>query len=303
VRKKALKNGLSTNVRIRERWTYWHPQIQYLWCDTISKVENIFGAKSVEINDNLLLTVLEIDQLSPELVDYIDKNLVTVCTGKKSSWTLEDIKTQIRQLFKNKESKEGQKFSKWEMGAIAELFTHLFMHSQDITQESMFFNLEENSVKKGFDGYYSDGPEQWIMESKSGSITTDGISHVTKLQEAFTDLENKISGKDTKNNPWREAFNHANSRDVDSADEIRKYLQQMAREFAKDIFHDSSDFNLIPCATIYFEDKAFTSKDEILKQSPKAAEKKKYKKAHLICISTRSVDTFKGYVGIKAREL
>ncbi len=261
-------------------------------------MDDIFNARTEQISDKLSLTVLEIGALTPELASYIDQNLVSVCAGKNATWALDDIKIQIQKLFRNKEAKKEQKYSKWEMGAVAEIFIHLYLNSRGVVQECMFFNLEENSVKKGFDGYYSDGDEKWIMESKSGSITTKDIGHATKLREALKDLEDKVSGKNAKNNPWREAYNHANTIDVNSADQIRKYLQQMANEFSRDIFHEVKEFNLIPCATIYFEDRDFPTKESILKESQTVANNVNFKKAHLVCISNKSVDVFKNYAGI-----
>lgn len=264
-------------------------------------MDNVFNARIEEVSDNLSLTVLEIGAITPELASYIDQNLVSVCAGKNATWTLDDIKIQIQQLFRNKEAKIGQEYSKWEMGAVAEIFIHLYLNSRNVVQECMFFNLEENSVKKGFDGYYTEGDEKWIMESKSGSITSKGIAHVSKLREALRDLEDKVSGKNAKNNPWREAYNHANTIDVNSADQIRKYLQQMANEFSRDIFHEVKEFNLIPCATIYFEDRDFPTKDSVLAESQTAANGGNFKKAHLVCVSNKSVDIFKSYAGIAAQ--
>lgn len=48
------------------------------------------------------------------------------------------------------------------------------------------------------------------MESKSGSHTTEDMSHPNKIGEAYGDLKNKLAGKiKGKPNPWRNAYNHA----------------------------------------------------------------------------------------------
>ena len=61
-----------------------------------------------------------------------------------------------------------------------------------VKQEFLFFNLEENSIKKGFDGLFSKDSETFLVESKSGTILTKGISHRTKLKTAYTD---SLSGR------------------------------------------------------------------------------------------------------------
>lgn len=36
-------------------------------------------------------------------------------------------------------------------GAVAEFFVHLYLNILGLKQECLFLNLEENSIKKGFD--------------------------------------------------------------------------------------------------------------------------------------------------------
>ena len=80
-------------------------------------------------------------------------------------------------------------------GSIAEFIVHLYLKACGFSQECLFKNLEEGSIKKGFDGYYTYSNEEWIMESKSGSIKTSGITHRAKIKEAYDDLKNKIDGE------------------------------------------------------------------------------------------------------------
>lgn len=263
-----------------------------------TEVDQIFSVRQQDIGDNLVVTVLDIKELNQSLKKYIDEHLVEVCEGVYSDSTLENVKENIRALFKDKNSKDPSKFSNWEMGAVAELFIHLYLKYIGLKQECLFLNLEERSIKKGFDGYYSDDSEQWIMESKSGSIHSVNATHPKKLNEAITDLANKISGVGSKNNPWRNAFNHASLVDVGSADGVRKYLKQLSIDFLHKKTHHIDEFNIIPCATIYFEEKEFESQDNIL-SSVSSIINEREKKSHLICVSHTSVVTFKDYIGIK----
>ncbi|MFY2508239.1 hypothetical protein ACN3E9_08105 [Vibrio pectenicida] len=110
------------------------------------------------------------------------------------------------------------------MGAISEFFVHLYLQESGYKQEFLFFNLEEGSIKKGFDGFFSKNSDTFLLESKSGSIKSKKISHKDKLKSAYSDLENYVSGKSEKgkNNPWKNAYNHASHIDVGTEKSIRK---------------------------------------------------------------------------------
>lgn len=241
--------------------------------------------------------MIDINEVMPDLQSFMDDHLVAVCEGIGSDSSIDEVKERVRELFKDKESKKQDKeYSNWEMGAVAEFFAHLYLKSIGLKQECMFFNVEERSIKKGFDGYYSDKSDQWIMESKSGSIQSKDISHNSKLNEAINDLRDKISGK-VKNNPWQNAYNHAQLIDVKSADDVRNYLKALSKDFRKHD-HKLEEFNIIPCATIYYEEVEFSKKEEVASAVSDVVAPGE-KKIHLVCVSTRSVGVFKDYVGIK----
>jgi len=260
-------------------------------------LNNVFDSFVKDIDDDVRVTILDINALTSELTEYINDNLVSICEGAHSTSSLANVKKRIVELFCDKQSKRDD-YSNWEMGAVAELFIHLYMKSIGIKQDCMFLNLEERSIKKGFDGCYSDDSDQWIMESKSGSIKTTGITHRAKLNEAIRDLESKFSGCGTKNNPWREAYNHASHADVKSADNVRNYMKKLAEDFTDNKVHSICEFNIIPCATIYYEDQSFDTKATILSTIENILDDKTLKKSHLICVSNRSVGVFKKYIGM-----
>lgn len=263
-------------------------------------MEDVFVVRNEVINDRIDLTILEFPELTSDLITLLDQNLVAISEGAHSSSTLMGVKQRIIELFAGKELKKGDGYSNWEMGAVAEVFIHLYISTKGFKQECMFLNLEDRSAKKGFDGYYTDDDSHWIMESKSGSISTEGISHTTKLKEAVDDLQGKFDGTGTKNNPWREAYNHASHQDVGSADDIRSYIKNLADEFTSGSFHDVSEFNIIPCATLYYEDRPFESSDDITAGATGSVEGANFIRAHLVCVSSKSVQIFKDYLRIEA---
>lgn len=177
--------------------------------------------KKYNISENIVLSIIELNQFS-DIREIIDEKFVVICEGRSGS-DLETVKKRVCNLFKTKDKK-------WIRGAVAEFFVHLYLNILGLKQECLFLNLEENSIKKGFDGFYSDKEKNgWIMESKSGSVSSKSISHTGKVLEAMHDLENKVSGKDQAINPWRNAYSHASHIDVGCAATIRKKIKKTLR--------------------------------------------------------------------------
>lgn len=195
------------------------------------------------INGNINLYVINVNENSQELSDYISKYIISICEGDSGS-QLANVKRDLL-VFLNR-----KKDSTTRMGAVAEFFVHLILNSYDYKQECLFLNLEENSIKKGFDGYYSKDNEEWIMESKSGMITTSNISHPLKIKEAYDDLKEKLRGN-TINNPWKNAYNHASHIDVRTNKTIRTHIKAMSDNFSNSSFAEISEFNIIPASTIF----------------------------------------------------
>ncbi len=137
------------------------------------------------ISTQLVLTIIDIEDINEPIKRVLDENFVLICEGNTGS-DLTTVKTHVKNLYstKNKE---------WIMGATAEFFVHLYIRLTGFKQECLFLNLEENSIKKGFDGYYSKDGIEWLMESKAGSIESKDISYAGKVTLAINDLAAKIS--------------------------------------------------------------------------------------------------------------
>ena len=183
-----------------------------------------FVVKEYTFSERAVLTIIDIENINEVVKATLDEYFVPICEGNSGS-NLSTVKTRVRNLFATKEYE-------WIMGATAEFFVHLYIRLTGFKQECLFLNLEENSIKKGFDGYYSKDGQEWLMESKAGSIDSKGISHADKVTLAMNDLSKKVSGKDKSgkkklpNNPWQEAYAHASQYDVGTAANIRKNIKE-----------------------------------------------------------------------------
>lgn len=245
-----------------------------------------FTATQIE-EENVQISIFDVEHADNLVKQCIDAHVCGICEGVTNS-DISAIKLRLRNLFNTKDDR-------WQMGAIAEFFIHLYMRINGYKQECLFFNLEEKSIKKGFDGFYSKNNLPWIMESKSGSIITEGICHKSKLQEAIRDLKQKFEGNVT-NNPWENAFNHASHVDVGTAAKLRDDIKKLAHNFERQIFCTIQDMNVIPCATIFLEGNWERYNHHDLIKEIKLADILNAKRVHAICVTQKSKELFLQYI-------
>ncbi len=255
------------------------------------------------ISNNSLFYFFSIDLSKKKQKEYLDKYLVSICEGKDSDSSVDITKTRLKKTFSSKLTKD-ENDSNWIMGATAELYLHFFMNLLNYKQEFIYRNLEEKSIKKGFDGIYTDVDNDiWVLESKSGSNNTKNISHVGKVREAYKDLSDKFSGNVEKNlipnDPWENALNHAYR--ANSIDNIKMKLKKLSDEYVQEVFHRALDFNIIPCGTIFImaSEKCFTTDINSIKESvDRYINDKEYKKLIVICSTQDSYNNFLDYIGV-----
>jgi hypothetical protein len=135
-----------------------------------------------------------------------------------------------------------------------------------------------------------------LYESKSGSGCTKGISHKSKIKKAYADLDGKITGN-TTNNPWQNAYNHANHIDVRSEPDIRKQLKKMANDFTNENYHKIENFNIIPGSTIFLDGTWSRIDSDTLEAELKVlVAQLSFKKIHIVCVNKASVQLFWDYL-------
>lgn len=251
--------------------------------------KSAFNVEQVDLGNGNELFILNIPAINPELKILIDNKIVQICHGSKSTSKLTAVKRKVQSFLSTKDSTT-------QMGAIAEFFIHLFLNERSFEQQCLFLNLEENSIKKGFDGYYSGNGVEWILESKSGSIKTKAISHHAKVKESYDDLKQKLAGVGS-NNPWRNAYNHAGHIDVGAQKSIVKLIETFSDEYDENKYHDITDFNIIPGATIFLEGTwTALNSAEIENRVRKLILKMNYKSINIICVTKLSIEIFQVYL-------
>jgi hypothetical protein len=241
---------------------------------------DLFSVKLIETLTGETIHFIQIIDPSEKQALLIDSLLVSIW-DKSDQSQLDIVKLEIANYLKTKSPEQ-------KMGSIAEFLVHCYLNSIGFNQECLFRNLEEGSIKKGFDGYYSYLNEEWLVESKSGSIQTKHISHSKKVDEAYLDLKTKIEGK-SKNNPWSNAFHHAKL--AGATTDIVNNIKNLSNNYVRKIFPEIKDLNIIPTSTIFYEnmdEQTFLIIDE--EEISKQITKFDFSKINIICINKKSIE-------------
>ena len=272
----------------------------FFFNDTIEKLETPFLSYTDILSNESPFFFFYIDLKNDEQKALLDSYFVSICEGKDSNSTIELAKTRLIRTFKTKVNDQD-----WLMGATAELYLHFFMNVLNFKQEFLYTNLEEKSIKKGFDGVYKDDENTlWFLESKSGADTTQNISHLNKVKEAYKDLVDKFSGKkkDDKepNDPWWNALNHAKV--SDSSKDIKILLKKLSDNYVQQKYPDIKNYNIILCGTVFLISKedpeGFNDITKIRNEVEEYFKDKKFKNLIVICSTQKSYNSFLDYLGV-----
>lgn len=203
-----------------------------------------------------------------------------------SFYTIENAKHHIKDYLSS-DNEDRKK------GAIAEFLIHVFMKTKGYRQECLYFNLEERSPKKGFDGVYLDDNDIiWYMESKSGTNVTN--THKDKVEEAYRDLKAKFSGT-TKNDPWRNALNHAKI--VGAGNNILDVFRRFSVDYDNRVSHDIEDYNVLPCGTLYKDDITINyNGGDVINSIDGYFATKNQNKLGVICLTQKAINEFETYL-------
>lgn len=251
-------------------------------------------SKIKKISEHIELHVFDLVDLTPEIIDQIDANIVEICEGH-SGTDIGLVKSIFLNFLQSKDYKS-------QIGSVAEFFVHLYLRQSGFKQEFLFFNLEEGALKKGFDGLFSHENEKYLVESKSGLDSTTGISHKRKLKEAYDDISSVISGdgKKSKNNPWKNAYNHASHIDVNTEKSIRKKIKNLSDGFDKGNFNKIEEFNVVPCSSIFItKDWNDEISGQIFLVENSFFENFKSKSVKAVCVTKATYKSFFEYLGAK----
>lgn len=237
------------------------------------------------------LHFIHVGDICDQFKNSLDQNLISICKGEHHENELRYIKIELNDFFEGKKDDPNKL-----MGAISEFYAHLFFKSNGYNNKFLYLNLEENSMKKGFDGYYHKEDEGWILDSKSGNHTSESISHREKILEANRSAKAQIQGR-TKNNPWRNAFNHANNGDVRAEKTFLKTLQEFSNKYMDKKYAVPNELNIILASTIFwFDNWSENPIDDLILELDDIEKNFDWKKVVVFCSNQKTYQDFLDYL-------
>lgn len=247
------------------------------------------GIFEKELSKQIRLTYFDVIEYD-DFAECLDQHLVSVWFGPKEKRRIEIAKIKIRKYFESKLTNRPLL-----CGSCAEFFLHIYLGQNGYQQACLGSNLEEESIKKGFDGFYIKDGNYWLMESKSS--IRGNKSHLSKAEEAYRDLCSKIVAFD-ENDPWQNALHHAYAAGINGS--IMSQIQSLSDDFTLRRVHEPCEFNMIPCGTVFID--IPLAKEQVEELSSRACryfEKQEFSSLHVICVSHSALVGFLRYLGLE----
>lgn len=154
-----------------------------------------------------------ISNFSDELKQALKNHLTRICHGEThstSGYAMYRYKPTVEAFLERYEKKP----IKTQKGMIGEFLSHIIINElfDDFETASPYFNLEEKSIKKGFDLllYSTSDHKIWITEVKSGGLRKGKDENATTqilLNTAYNDLKTRLNENEI--NHWANAMNAA----------------------------------------------------------------------------------------------
>lgn len=204
-----------------------------------------------------------VENISDELKKVVRKRLSEICHGAAKAARTSPIYSYKKTLTAFFE-KFDDKPPATQKGMIGELLTHvIFLHfEKEFRAASPFFNMEENSIKKGFDLVLNhiSTSEIWFVEVKAGECGTD--TSINKLGSLLSLAKNglKEALNSDRNTLWQNAVNGASLVLQNSGlkSQIETLLEKYNEKAVAGI-SVSTEYNAILVAVCFCGDKAFAS--------------------------------------------
>ncbi|AYG00025.1 hypothetical protein [Lactococcus allomyrinae] len=202
---------------------------------------------------NAHIIIVDIEDFSDEEKQYITKKLVEICKGASSSFPSSTVAKKLLEQFKKATDKNKN-------GLSAEFLQAIILRNQGFSQKYLFSNLEENSAKKAFDGFYIFNGDSWILESKSAfTQTSHQNKHKTTIDRSYKGIADMISGN-TPNDPWENAANHVQIADNANKSLLKK-LEELSIDYMNNKFQKIDDWRIIVGSTVVADDISLIEKD------------------------------------------
>lgn len=189
-----------------------------------------------------------ISDLSTELQVLLRNNLTMICYGISSASSdkkMYNYKNTLKEFLARYENKTDY----IKKGMIGELLVHLIINTffTEYSVASPFFNLEERSIKKGFDVILTSKADNtiWITEVKSGELHSKKNANETTIDLLNTAKNDLYERLNTENHSlWLNAINDAKCA-YDKYSDLKKAVVDILEQYGDDSIDSPTGSNQI----------------------------------------------------------
>lgn len=241
-------------------------------------------------------SIFYITSLSDELKAVIRSCLSTVCHGAAKAATGRPMycyQTTLKEFVRRYKEKP----EKTRKGMIGELLLHILLteYLQDYQINSPFFNLEERSIKKGFDVVLNKKGtlDIWLAEVKSGECATGKNSSqtaVSLINTAKNDLDERLNGESLS--LWMNAI-HGAQVAIDDARDEKAAIVSILEDYGDDASANrvkSADINAILVGTVFNSLSDRITSQKIEEKRSSICKAKKFNEIYVIAIQKETYE-------------
>lgn len=200
----------------------------------------------IQFSDYGGYSICHVEFLSEDIKALIKNNLSVICHGTKVLGVDKPIYNYVSTI-KNFLERYKTKQANTQKGIMGEFLSHILITElyEDFEVVSAFFNMEENSIKKGFDILLCKTTSQtlFITEVKSGNLHKDKDHDQTTfdlLTSAKKDLYKRLN--EQKVTYWHNAINSVRSSMQDEKD-YKKTLIGILEDFGSEVSEEEGSSN------------------------------------------------------------
>jgi hypothetical protein len=200
----------------------------------------------IQFSDYGGYSICHVEYLSEEIKALIKKNLSVICHGTKVLGANKPIYSYVSTI-KNFLERYKTKEANTQKGIMGEFLSHILITElyEDFEVVSAFFNMEENSIRKGFDILLCKTTNQtlFITEVKSGNLHK-GKNHDQTTLDLLTAAKNDLYKRlnEQKITYWHNAINSVRSSMQDEKD-YKKTLIGILEDFGSEVSEDEGKSN------------------------------------------------------------
>ncbi|EOG9062473.1 hypothetical protein ACLK5F_003256 [Vibrio fluvialis] len=244
----------------------------------------------LEVNENT--SCFHILTLSDDLKDLIRSCFQEICHGSVVAEHRQSFLYNYKSTLVGFLDRYSSKPKAIQIGLIGELLAHILLTKVACGYEasSAYFNLEEKSIKKGFDILLCNIEDNsiWITEVKSGELHKNKDHNATTkelLHEAKRDLNKRLNEQEPQY--WINAINHVRATVSEAKDYKKALIQSLDTDFgSKTISGEASskDKNVILVSNIFSTTEKLIDLSSAESINEDIAKKKMFKNSCIVSI-------------------